>query len=209
MRLKARLKRLEDDCRARGDLDPPPPPPTREQRLERTTRRLRDAGTGALWGMHTPQLWPALRDWRAVREGTDFEAQAEAYVALQEALVHALDEHGLRSRGQVGRCNALPAINSHYGGRPHEVRPLPQCPACGICHTDHPEALQLAAERMQRNWPSVRGAHADGESEWAELALLVVDGPPRALLGWCEAQLDGRRRPDPEARPGATSGNSC
>ncbi len=192
MGLTRRFATVEAAYRARGDLGPPPPPPTREQRLERIGRWLRDVGSSALWGMHTPQLWPALRAWRDARASSP-EARAKAYLALQERLLRAVAEHRLRSKGQVGRCNACPAINSHYGGRLQEVRPLPECPACGVCHTDDPEALRLAAARMRACWANRPGAVADGEADWAEVAMLVVDGPPAELRGWFAATP--RRRP--------------
>ncbi len=180
MRLRRRLNKLLAALAVRGDLDPPPTPPTREQRLERIGRRLRDVGSGALWGMHTPQLWPALRDWRDARASSP-EARAKAYRALREPLLRAVAEHDLRRQGLIGRCNACPAINAHYGGRPHEVRPLPVCPACGLCHTDDAEALRLAAERMRGCWADRPGAAAESEADWAEVAMLVADGPPAEL----------------------------
>src|SRR5262245_54617722 len=49
----------------RGDLDPPPPPPSWEMTSAATAKWLHDVGSSALWGMHTPRVWPALRDWLA------------------------------------------------------------------------------------------------------------------------------------------------
>jgi hypothetical protein len=87
--------------------------------------------------MHTPELWPALRDWLAAQSG-DVEARARAYLRLHVPLRHAIEEYKLSRAGRIGSCNALVAINHHYGERPHEVRSLPACPNCVCVRTDRP-----------------------------------------------------------------------
>jgi hypothetical protein len=155
--------------------------------------------------MHTPELWPAVRDWHSAVEGRDAEAQARAYRDLRQPLLRTVEEHRLRDKGQVGRCNAGEAIYAYYASRPHEVRPLLECPACRLCHTDSVAALRLAAERIQACWGDRTAAAAQGEAEWAAVAVLVVDGLPESVRQWCDAHAD--ERPADCATP-AERGNS-
>jgi hypothetical protein len=68
MRRIGRLKKLEAVFGFRGNLSSPAPPPTLEMKLEATANWLRDVGSSAMGGMHTTELWPAVREFRAAKE---------------------------------------------------------------------------------------------------------------------------------------------
>jgi hypothetical protein len=136
--------------------------------------------------MHTPELWPALRDWLAAQT-RDVDVRARSYLALHVPLLHAIEERKVRRAGQIGSCNALVAINHHYGERPHEVLPLPACPRCGCVHTDHAEALGLAGERMRLCWSDRSQSLRLADAEWGAVVPVFMDGLPKELGTWYTA----------------------
>jgi hypothetical protein len=188
VRLIGRLQKLETAYGIRPDQEPAPRRRlSREERIEATAKWLHDVGTSAMWGMHTPEVWPALRDWLAAK---DEDSQIRAYVQLTDWLSLAVEEYKPRSKGLKGQCNALPAINDYYGGRAARVTPLPECPRCQCSHTDHPEALQLAGERMRECWTNRPAAGARASAEWKSVAVLVIDGLPQSLKDWWKAHQE-------------------
>jgi hypothetical protein len=188
VRLLGRLQKLETVYGIRHDPEPQPRRRlSREERIESTAKWLHDVGTSAMWGMHSPEVWPALRDWFAARDGGTEEAQIRAYVQLTHWLSLAVEEYKPRSKGLKGQCNALPAINDYYGGRAARVTPLPECPRCRCSHTDNPEALQLVAERMREFWTNRAAYAARADTEWQGVAVLAVDGLPQSLREWWDA----------------------
>jgi hypothetical protein len=53
--------------------------------------------------------------------------------------------------------------------------------------TDHPEALQLVAERMRAFRTNRTAYAARADAEWQAVAVLAVDGLPQSLQEWWDA----------------------
>jgi hypothetical protein len=86
------------------------------ERIEATAKWLHDVGTSAMWGMHAPEVWPALGDRFAAKDGIE-ESQVRAYVHLSNCLSLVVAEY------EDSRVNATPSRDGHgrvAGGRPPE-----------------------------------------------------------------------------------------